>query len=202
MTGFDEDYAREQQRRSRSRLRSFVKNFYLQHVLADVKGPSIDYGCGAGQMLRLLPKGSVGFELNPVLVDALTREGLVVHRSSGSMSDFDLASLNGSFNTLIISHVLEHLVDPASALKRLMAACSRLGVQRIIAVVPGLKGYQSDATHNTFIDRRFADSNFRDLDKEFVLSAVSYFPGNWEWIGRYYVFHEMKLIFDRRTVSG
>ena len=202
MTGFDEHYASEQQRRSRNRLRRFVKNFYLQHVLADVKGASIDFGCGAGQMLRLLPAGSVGFELNPVLVDALTREGLVVHRNSGTMQDFDLAPLHGNFGTLVISHVLEHLNDPASALQRLMTACSRLGVQRIIAVVPGLKGYRSDATHNTFIDRRYAESHFRDLDKEFALSGINYFPGNWEWLGPLYVFHEMKLVFDRRTPAA
>jgi hypothetical protein len=202
MTGFDEHYANEQLLRSQNKLRKFVKGFYLQHALADVRGATIDYGCGAGQLLRLLPDGSVGFELNPVLIERLIKDGLVVYRSHGEMSDFDLAPLGGKFDSLVISHVLEHLVDPAAALNRLMLACSRLGVQRIIAIVPGLKGYRSDDTHKTFIDRQYVESNFRNLNDAFALSKISYFPGNREWLGRFYIFHEMKLVFDRRVPAG
>lgn len=195
---FDRHYAAEQVRRSRHPFRRIVKGFYLREVLRDVVGPSIDFGCGAGQLLERLPAGSVGLEVNVFLIEALRARGLKVHQATAEMRDFLLQGVAaGSFRTLVIAHVLEHLPDPAAALHLLLASCRRLGIVRVIVVVPGAKGFASDQTHKTFIDASWVHSHLSSNVEGFQRSAPTYFPGSWAWIGRYFVFHEMKLVFDR-----
>ena len=65
---FGSAYAVEQLRRSRHPLRRLIKKFYLDRVLRELRGPTIDFGCGAGQLLARLPADSVGLEVNPPLV--------------------------------------------------------------------------------------------------------------------------------------
>ena len=195
---FDHVYAAEQLRRSRHQLRRFIKGFYLRHILADVKGPSIDFGCGAGQLLERLPPGSVGLEVNPHLIESLRNSGQTVRQACADIQDFELNGFDRDiFKTLVIAHVLEHMPDPAAALGVLLAACQRIGIERIIVVVPGAKGYLLDRTHKTFINRAYVESCLPLHSDGFIRSRLSYFPGPWEWIGRYFVFHEMKLVFDR-----
>ena len=59
---FDERYASEQVRRSRHPLRRLIKHFNLDNVLRELAGSTIDIGCGAGQLLRRLPPGSIGLD--------------------------------------------------------------------------------------------------------------------------------------------
>ena len=196
---FDQAYAAEQLRRSRHPLRRLVKGFYLRSVLRDVQGPTIDFGCGAGQLLARLPGGSIGLEVNPHLVKALCSEGLTVHQARGSQEDFNLPDIAaGRFHTLVIAHVLEHLEDPVHALTALLSACQRVGIRRVLVVVPGVKGFASDRTHKTFVDRVFIETQFSAVVEGFARSRISYFPGPWAWIGRFFVFHEMNVRFDRQ----
>lgn len=194
---FDQAYAAEQLRRSRHPLRRLIKAFYIRNMLGHVCGPTIDFGCGAGQLLRRLPVGSEGLELNPHLVRALSADGLKVHQARGDLSDFDLAGFAPDrFRSLVIAHVLEHLPDPVAALAQLLRACARLGIERVIVVVPGAKGYASDRTHKTFIDRVYLDRHLTSVFEGYARTAPSYFPGP-ENISPLFVFHEMLVRFDR-----
>lgn len=195
---FGVDYAREQLRRRDHPLRRWVKNLYLRDLLRDIDGPSLDIGCGAGSLLRRLPAGSVGTEVNPALVQHLRLEGLSVAQARGSVEDFDLAEFPADrFGCLVLAHVLEHLQDPAEALDRLLRACRRLGIHRLIVVVPGLKGYRSDPTHRTFIDADWIARHPVAEPQGWILRPPRYFPGP-PWVGRFFAYHEMKLVFDRR----
>lgn len=197
---FDQGYAAEQMRRSHHPLRRVIKGFYLRQILRDVHGPCIDFGCGAGQLLTNLPAGSVGLEVNPFLIASLRERGLSVVEAHAELQDFELRSFeNGLFRTLVIAHVLEHLPDPAAAIKVLLAACKRIGIEKVIVVVPGAVGYASDHTHKTFICKKWIDMHIPTELEGFKKGEPSYFPGNWEWIGRYFVFHEMKIIFNRSS---
>lgn len=194
---FDLEYAAEQLRRSRHPARRIVKGFYHRNVVRHARGPTIDFGCGAGQMLERLPAGSVGLELNPHLIKALRERHLSVVQANGDLGDFELKTFQeGVFRSLVISHVLEHLPDPVEALKVLFRACQRLGITRVIAVVPGEKGFASDRTHKTFIDQAYLDTRVPEVMEGFSRTHLSYYPGPWAWVGRYYVFHEMQFIFD------
>ncbi len=196
---FDQKYATEQLRRSTHPVRKFVKGFYLRNILKHIQGATLDFGCGAGQLLEKLPPGSMGLELNPYLVDELQAKGLKVHQSSGELIDFELAQFpDGSFKTLVISHVLEHLTDPIAALRSLLGACRRLGVDRVIIVVPGARGYSSDSTHKTFINKPYIDQKMGPEFEGYKKSNLYFFPGPWEKFGNHFIFNEMIVILDRR----
>lgn len=201
---FDQSYANEQIRRSRQPLRRFIKGFYLQNVLRELEyGPSIDFGCGAGQLLERMHSGSVGIEVNPHLVASLRKAGMTVNQASGEMCDFKLEGfVEGKFRSLVIAHVLEHLPDPAEALRILLLACQRIGVTRVVVVVPGSKGFASDRTHKTFVNRAYIEKLLPAQNNGFVISSLSFFPGPWEWVGRYFIFHEMKVVFDNQASLG
>lgn len=40
------------------------------------------------------------------------------------------------------------------------------------------------------------------MQRGFVRFRLGYFPGSWESVSRYFVFHEMKVIFDRTPESS
>jgi SAM-dependent methyltransferase len=201
--GFNADYAAEQMVRSRNPLRRWVKGFYLRSVLSLVQGPTIDYGCGAGQLLARLPPGSVGLEVNPHLIAGHQKAGLSVRQWQPNDQGFDLPGLETDhYKTLVISHVLEHLPDPNAALTRLLQACARLGVQRLIVIVPGAKGFASDATHRSFIDSAYVDSHGWQRLAGFALRRQRFFPLPWEAGGAIYIYNEMQLVFDRLPLAG
>ena len=201
MTGpseFDAVYAAEQLRRSRHPLRRLIKRFYLDHVLHDVHGPTIDLGCGAGQLLARLPAGSVGVEVNPVLVEHLRSAGMNVLGYDAAGDGFRLTGFReGYYKTLVISHVLEHFEDAASVIRVLWRSCARLGIETIVAIVPGAKGYASDATHKTFIDARFIEAQGLRRVEGFDLVKSRYFPIDRVDIGDHFTFHELKLVYSK-----
>jgi SAM-dependent methyltransferase len=194
---FGDAYAEQQVHRSQHPLRRAVKTLYLRNVLSYVRGPSIDFGCGAGQLLERLPAGSVGLELNPALIAHLKRKGLNVLHYDGVRDSFRLTPVAaGTYSTVIMAHVLEHFADAAQVLRILLATCRRLGVTRFILVVPGWKGYLSDPTHKTFVDRSYLEREKLHHCDGYRLSTIHYFPIDVEAIGKYFVFHEMIAVFD------
>lgn len=195
---FDLDYAAEQLRRSRHPLRRLIKGFYIRTILRDVTGPSIDFGCGAGQLLACLPAGSIGLDVNPFLVESLRMKGLNVIPYDAESDRFLLAGLSENrYSTFIMAHVLEHFADAALTLRTLLRSCRRLAIQRFILVLPGWKGYLSDATHKTFVDRRYLQREGLLSCEGYALRHARYFPIDREAAGRYFVFHELIAVFDR-----
>ena len=190
-------YAERQLARSRHPLRKLIKGFYLRNLLTDVVGPTIDFGCGAGQILERLPAGSIGFEANKHLVAVLAKRGLDARLYEPEIDQLNFKDIPvGQFNTLIMSHVLEHFDDAAQGLKKILDSCKRLAIKRVIIVVPGKKGYSFDDTHLTFVDRAYIDASNLTHYNGFVASQFSYFPFNIAKIGDYFTFHEFKIIFD------
>lgn len=195
---YDVDYAHVQWARERSPLRRFVKSFYLSDILRDVEGKTLDFGCGTGQLLARLPPGSMGIEVNPHLVDELRRRRLDVVKYDQDSDGFSLPGIEvGRFTTLVLSHVLEHFDNADACLKRLLASCARVGIRRVIIVVPGAKGYRSDATHRTFVTRDYlVAKNLLDCEG-FHAKRTHYFPINAKGIGEHYRFHEFHVLFVR-----
>ena len=197
---FGSAYAAEQLRRSRHPLRRLIKKFYLDRVLGEIEaGPTIDFGCGAGQLLARLPAGSVGLEVNPHLVEALRREGFDARLYDAYSDDFSLSQLeSGRYRAFTISHVLEHFDDTPAVMRKLWRACARLGVTTIVAIVPGAKGYASDATHKTFVTRERVRDNGLEQCEGYTLERADYFPIDKASVGEWFVFHELHLVYRRK----
>jgi len=195
---FGRGYAVEQLRRSGHLFRGLVKRLYLNNVLNEVVGPTIDFGCGAGQLLARLPAGSVGLDINPYLVAELRRRGLNVLLCDSDADVFSLCQLpTDYYRTMVLSHVLEHFSNSAQAMRKIWRVCARLGVRKIVVVVPGAKGYRSDKTHKTFVNYRYLDDHGL-LDCEgYVAIKTSYFPVNVESFGEHFTYHEFQIVYER-----
>jgi 2-polyprenyl-3-methyl-5-hydroxy-6-metoxy-1,4-benzoquinol methylase len=100
-----------------------------------VKGPVLDLGCNDGELMQALNlKGlqTFGVEFSPEAVEMCRRKGLHVEQA-------DLENLDpplGRFRTIVLSHVLEHLADPISVLKRVSRGLADGGV--IVICVPNI----------------------------------------------------------------
>ena len=194
---FDRDYAARQLRRRRNPLRRAIKYFYLRNMLREVRGRTVDLGFGAGQLLERLPPGSVGLEVNPHLVDDARRAGLnaVLYDSDAEQPLIGVVPPD-TYSTLVMAHVLEHFENAEVFLRRLLRSCATLRIRRVVLVVPGAKGYRFDSTHRTFVNMRYLTEHDLLSCEGYMLSTHRYFPGNQEWIGRYYTFHEFMVVYD------
>lgn len=191
-------YAATQLARRENPLRRKIKQFYLDRILAHAVGPTLDVGCGAGQLLEQLPAGSMGLEVNPVLVDELERRGMRVSQATANPDRIELGDFaNGVFRTLVISHVLEHFDHAGQVLAALLQDCAARGIERVIVVVPGKVGYDSDATHKTFVTLDYVESENLMSWAGFKLRHRSYYPGNFKAMGKLFIYHELMLVYDR-----
>ena len=195
MTLYGEGYTHYQL--DRGRLRQFVRRLYLDSAIRKLEGATVDFGCGVGALLRRLPTGSVGLEINPVSVAHCRAQGLDALAYDGDLDAWSLQLLDSSrgLRSLVISHVLEHLDEPMAKLRQLLLACSRLGIERVLVIVPGARGYASDATHRTFVDFAMLSDPSIVSGTGFVLASKQYFPGNLRALGRWFPHHELQVLF-------
>lgn len=199
--GYDETYAAEQIRRRSSRLRRLVKARYLTRIASECPGPTIDLGCGAGQLLERLPKGSIGLEVNDSLISFLQGLRLPVRKYDALADDFALTPLRtqgpGTYEYLVCSHFLEHFDDAEGILRKLAASAAVLGLKGMVFAVPGLKGYMRDPTHRTFVTEEFIRRRGLERLQPFQLTNVDYFPGNWRKLGDAFSYHECIMSWHR-----
>ncbi|NUO76295.1 MAG: class I SAM-dependent methyltransferase [Lysobacter sp.] len=193
---FDERYTAYQT--DRSALRRVVRRVYLRSAAAQLRGPTLDFGCGVGELLERLPAGSKGLEYNRATVEHCRARGLDVDWYDGYADDWKLSALSGQhYESMVISHVLEHFDGPAAILSRLLAAARELGVRRVLAIVPGRAGYRIDDTHRTFVDRAMLADPALTAGSGFALQRARYFPGNLRKIGDWFPHHELQALFVR-----
>lgn len=196
---YDAAYAARQLSRSRNRLRRLIKGFYLRDLIRDVRGPTIDFGCGAGQLLARLPEHSIGLEVNAALVEAMQSQGMNVQHYEPLQDQLMFNDLPANrYKTFVMSHVLEHFEDAADGLHKILRSCDRLGVNRVIVVVPGKKGYAFDKTHHSFVDHDYLVRHGLMDCEGYVVTKMRYFPVNHVAVGALFTFHELKIIYDRR----
>lgn len=198
---FGREYARKQTDRQRNPFRRLIKSLYVSRVLKHVTGPAVDLGCGAGQILERLPKGSIGVEVNPHLVESLTQRGLHVIPAVPAQDGFNLMGLKpNEFDSLVLSHVLEHFNNAGQVLRKLLRDCDHLGISTVIIVVPSETGFRSDSTHKTFVDLNYLQTHQLVDCEGYRIAHYSYFPLNFKFIGKLFVYHELMIVY--RTSRG
>lgn len=193
---YDRSYT-EYQLRERSWLRQLVRDFYLKATLQLLEGQTIDFGCGTGELLRKLPPGSIGLEINPVTVEYCQSQELNVYLYDPQKDEYRLSDfVPGQYESLILSHVLEHVKQPVHVLHTLLQAAQRLGIRRVVVIVPGKKGFAFDSTHRTYIDRSFfKNHNLTEVDDLRVVKQ-RYFPINLQVIENFFTYLELQVIYE------
>jgi len=91
----------------------------VRRLVAAHAGPGmiLDAGCGTGLNLRYLPPGSTGLDINPrnVAVAKGRQPDHVIMLGDIEAMPFE----DGSFGTVVCTEVLEHVPDPAAALREI-----------------------------------------------------------------------------------
>lgn len=183
----------------RSAVRRLVRRAYLRSEREQLLGTTLDFGCGVGDLLAMLPQGSMGLEYNHATVAHCCSLGLDVSHYDGFADDWSLSVLPAGrcFESMAICHVLEHLDAPMHILNRLLAAAEGLGVKRVLVAVPGKAGFESDSTHLTFVDRHMLEAREVVEGTKFRIANAKYFPGDLRRIGDSFVHHELQALFTR-----
>ena len=184
---------------NRGPLRRWVRRHYLTAAAALAANTTLDFGCGVGELLARLPKGSVGVEYNPVSVAHCRQRGLDVHWYDGFADDFALTTLElpDNVETLFLSHVLEHFDDPIHLVHRLAAALAP-GLRRIVLIVPGEAGFRIDPTHRQFVDIDMVLATVRSMPGWCIRSS-RYFPLNHRQAGKLFPYNELQVVIDRTS---
>ena len=184
---------------NRSSFRKKVRSFYLNDIKKYCIGKTIDFGCGVGELLKILPDGSIGFEVNKVVVEFCKKNGLNVKLYVPEEDNYEFKTIEaGKYETFTMNHVLEHLERSADVIGKIFESCNRLGIKRIVFTVPGHKGYKSDATHQTFINMNYLKTSGVTGNQYYQLKVNKYFPLNSEAFSRYFTHNELRLVFDKR----
>lgn len=117
------------------RERQRYKRMYLDDI---VHGSLLEVGCGNGKRLnrlRNLGWKVTGQEVDPVAYEFVTHNlGILVHLGS-----LESLSVSEQYDVILMSHVIEHVYDPAA----LLASCFRLLKQDglIILLTPNANSY-------------------------------------------------------------
>ena len=113
-------------------------------------GRTLDVGCGLGRNLAFLAPGSVGVDHNPDSVAVARSRGLIAYDVDEFMADH--AADKGSFDSILIAHVIEHLsAAEAEGIFDMYLPLLRDG-GRVCFITPQERGYSSDETHVRFSD--------------------------------------------------
>ena len=186
--------------RNRGTFRKFVRKIYLADIKRLCKGDTIDFGCGTGELLAMLSKDSAGLEVNKVAVNFCRELGLHVDYYDPEVDDYGFRMIKeGEYMTFTMNHVLEHIPDSHQVIKKIFDSCSRMEISRIVITVPGYKGFNSDATHRTFIDMKYLREQ-KLLDNRFYkLKKYKYFPLNNEKLSHLFTHNELRIVFVQRN---
>jgi len=204
-SSYDQPYLNREVKTSLLR-KLLCSHLYLARTLSYVKGATIDFGRGAGLLLARLPQGSIGLEINEASVRYCRDAGLDVRLYDPAADNYTFRTLNleyGKYGTLVMSHVLEHLEDPNGAFRRILSSCSALGIERVILVVPGLKGFRSDGIrHKTFVDEEYLTEHSLWKVATYSVTKKEYFPFPCSWAGRHFTYNELRVIWDREAETS
>lgn len=174
----------------RSRLGWYYRRFYLYPKISrHLSGRVLDVGCGIGDFLHY-HKNAVGLDINPHTVHYCLEQGLNAHLLEGERYPLE----DGSFDSVVLDNVLEHLEDPVPTLAEIRRILCAVG--RLLVGVPGRKGYEADSDHKHFYD---APGLVLTLETAgFGLERLLYAPFPSSWLDLHASQYCLYGVFSRR----
>lgn len=155
-------------------------------------GRTLDIGCGIGRNLVNLPPGSVGVDRNVNSINVVREHGLTAY----SVDEFpeSVDARLGYFDTILFSHVIEH-VDPEASRSLVADYLPYLDANgKLIVICPQERGYASDATHVKLYD--FDDLGSLVADVGFRVTRSFSFPFP-RVFGKLFTYNEFVVVATR-----
>src|SRR5688500_1395110 len=112
----------------------YRKLWLYPRLMRHLSGRVLDVGCGIGDLLAAR-RGSVGVDINPLLVDWCRRRGL----EAKVMEDGRIPFADHSFDSATLDNVLEHVLAPTLLLAEIRRVLVPGGT--LIVGVPGIRGF-------------------------------------------------------------
>ncbi len=111
----------------------------IKRICADIVGDSVaDIGCGTGALLTHIRNANPGLKrivgVDFVIEDAAQLEGVEYHAARVEALPFE----DDAFDTVVCTHVLEHVLE----LRASLAELRRIARRRLIVVVPREREYR------------------------------------------------------------
>lgn len=132
--------------RQRSLAGFLYRTYFLYPRLSrKLTGRVLDYGCGIGDFVRFRAN-TVGADINRHNVDYCLLQGLEARLIEDNRIPFDDCSFDG----VVLDNVLEHI--PGDVVDSVIEEVRRVlkNGGKIVAGVPGLKGFDSDPDHKVY----------------------------------------------------
>jgi SAM-dependent methyltransferase len=181
-------------------LQRLFRCYHVQYIVKQTTGRTIDFGCGIGNVLKRLPHGSVGFEINDSAVAYCRKMGLDVRLYNPLEDNYEFREcMPGQFETFVMLHVLEHLEEPGRILGKILNSCGRLNIKKIIIEVPGQKGFHFDPTHKVYVDRAFFYNNGLNNVSGYSITRMLYFPLNCERACRIFTHNGLIVTYEQTS---
>jgi 2-polyprenyl-3-methyl-5-hydroxy-6-metoxy-1,4-benzoquinol methylase len=192
-----EDYTNRLAKIEQNRLKTWLGplNPYRWNIRRLCSGVVLDVGCGIGRNLRYLDRpDAVGVDHNKSSVAHTKSLGYNAYETS------EYKSLEGklkkSFDSLLISHVLEHLsYEGATQLVSGYLPAIKDG-GKIVIICPQQRGYASDSTHVTYFDRSLLNQIAAQVNGTNIQYKSFPFP---PWMGKFFIYNEHVLVFKKST---
>ena len=169
-------------------------NPYKFHVRLISVSNVLDVGCGIGRNLDyLVNSDAIGIDHNIQSVEIARQRGFT------AFTDTEFLELNHKFNTILFSHVLEHMnPEEAIGIVSKYLGCLNPG-GRLIIICPQIKGQKSDPSHVYFCDFQFLEQLVESQNLEIVMSYSFPLPN---FFGRWFVYNESVVIAKKPLISG
>lgn len=141
----------------------------------------LDVGCGLGRNLDNLFGQGVGVDHNADCIAEVRRRGFVAYTSS-EFGNCEYA-LEQRFDSLLFSHVLEHLPEQDRApLVQSYLPYLRRPSGRIVMITPQEVGHRSDPTHKSYMGPNDLLALAQTLGLTVLLNESYPLP---RWVGKY-----------------
>ena len=187
MSSTDADYARRLQHLSGRWWKRLIPNPYRWNVRRLATGRVLDIGCGIGRCLDFIRPRGVGVDPNESAIAVCKANGHEAYVPDEFAVAYSGREPDKRFDTLLCSHVLEHLDEPTGVeLLRSYLPHLRSG-GRIVLITPQERGQRSDATHVRFMN----DAALTALAGQcgMVIERMSSFPLPRRF-GRWFIYNE------------
>ena len=190
----DLDYARRLQQLQQARWKQVldVQRPYRWNLERLCSGRVLEVGCGIGRNLKNLRRlwsAPVGVDTNPESIRIARKQGFEAY----TLEEFfdSAASAPESFDTLLLSHVLEHVT---------FKECSQLLDSYLPLLVPGGRvviecpqeaGYPLDPTHVRWVD--FDEARRQCEDKGLTVTRQYSYPFP-RWAGPAFIYNQFETL--------